>query len=80
MKRTVFVVMVTALIGCAHEDMTRSNSTRTQANLPPDTGQTGIGGPGTGGTGTPGAGTSGIGVDRQRTTGTGGLTNRLGTP
>jgi hypothetical protein len=76
MKRTVLAVIAAVLTGCANDDMARSNSTRTQANLPPDTGQTGIGG-----TGTPGAGTSGVGVDRQRTTGTGGLTNRLqGTP
>jgi hypothetical protein len=42
-----------------------------------DTGLTGIGGTGTGSSGQAGAGISGIGVDRQRTTGTGTLTNRL---
>jgi hypothetical protein len=77
MKRTVFLVMAAVLAGCANDDMARSDSTRTQANLPPDTGLTGIGGAGTGGTGTPGTGTSGIGVDRRRATGTDGLTNRF---
>jgi hypothetical protein len=42
-----------------------------------DTGLTGVGGTGTGGTGQAGAGTSAVGIDRQRTTGTGSLTNQL---
>jgi len=54
--------MALLLLGCAGDATDRST-------LPPDTGQTGIGG---------GAGTSGIGVDRQRTTGTGTLTNEPG--
>lgn len=41
-----------------------------------DTGVTGVGGTGTGGTGQAGAGTSSVGIDRQRTTGTGTLTNQ----
>jgi len=57
--------MALLLLGCAGDATDRST-------LPPDTGQTGIGGPGSG------AGTSGIGVDRHRTTGTGTLTNEPG--
>jgi hypothetical protein len=45
-----------------------------------DTGLTGVGGTGTGGTGQAGAGISGVGIDRQRTTGTGTLTNRTDRP
>ena len=66
MKKIIALAsMAFLLLGCAGDATDRST-------LPPDTGQTGIGGPGSG------AGTSGIGVDRQRTTGTGTLTNEPG--
>jgi hypothetical protein len=72
--KTLFCGVLLALaLGCA-SDGDHSTSSR----LPPDVGQTGIGGGGAGGTGTPGAGMSNVGVDRQRTTGTGALTNRAG--
>jgi hypothetical protein len=77
MKRLVGLIGLAVFItGCASDGPEVSP----RATLPPDTGQTGIGGPGTGGSGTSGAGMSGIGVDRQRTTGTGTLTNRTDLP
>ena len=66
MKTTIALAsLALLLVGCAGDTTERST-------LPPDIGQTGIGGPGSG------AGMSGIGVDRQRTTGTGTLTNESG--
>jgi hypothetical protein len=66
MKRIIALTsLALLLVGCAGDATVRST-------LPPDIGQTGIGGPGSG------AGMSGIGVDRQRTTGTGTTTNEPG--
>ena len=82
----IFLLSLTVsafVIGCI-TDETREASSASPASergaLRDDIGLTGIGGTGTGGSGQAGAGISGVGVDRQRTTGTGTLTNRLEVP
>lgn len=79
MKTWLLALTLACLVGCATDDGTEeTNSPRpTAGGLPPDTGLTGVGGTGTGGGGQSGAGISGIGVDRQRTTGTGTMTNQV---
>jgi hypothetical protein len=84
MRTYFFALTIVALLSaCATDDTLDANagSPSTQRGAwRGDTGLTGVGGTGTGGTGQAGAGISGIGVDRQRTTGTGGLTNRIDRP
>jgi hypothetical protein len=82
--RTVFLVIAffAFLTGCATDDTSglANSVSPASSGLPPDTGLTGVGGTGTGGTGQAGTGISNIGIDRQRTTGTGALTNRIDRP
>ena len=81
MKRWLMALTLVGVVaGCATDrerDMTDPAPSAARGAWRGDTGLTGVGGTGTGGTGQAGAGTSAIGIDRQRTTGTGSLTNQL---
>ena len=77
-KWLMALALVGAIAGCATEDeIPDPNPSTARGAWRGDTGLTGVGGTGTGGTGQAGAGISSIGIDRQRTTGTGTLTNQL---
>ena len=84
--RTFLLALTAAVLltACATNDIAEepysAQPTTNRGAWRGDTGLTGVGGTGTGGTGQAGAGISGIGIDRQRTTGTGALTNRTERP
>ena len=81
MKRWLMGLMLGgAFAGCATDEqrkMADPAPSTARGAWRGDTGLTGVGGTGTGGTGQAGAGTSAVGIDRQRTTGTGSLTNQF---
>src|SRR5688572_13974022 len=81
MKRWLMAAaLVGAIAGCATDrerEMNDAAPSTARGAWRGDRGLTGVGGTGTGGTGQAGAGTSAVGIDRQRTTGTGSLTNQL---
>lgn len=81
MMKCLFALAVAMLLGgCVSDEAIETNAanpTTARGAWRGDTGLTGVGGTGTGGTGQAGAGISNIGIDRQRTTGTGTLTNQV---
>ena len=79
----VSLALSSLIISCATDEAREANSGSPSSERGAwrgDTGLTGVGGTGTGSSGQAGAGISGVGVDRQRTTGTGSLTNRVEIP